>query len=89
MRNLKNNMQNIINKIIFKKNTFNIICITTNKRMFELIKEKLCVYISYNKNIFDNFTDNKSITINYETIYGKHFVDKLIEKYIENEYLIK
>ena len=90
INNLKEvSLLNIINKIISKENKFNINCITTNKRMFELIKEKLCVYISYNKNIFDNFTDNKSITINYETIYGKHFVDKLIEKYIENEYLIK
>jgi hypothetical protein len=90
INNLKNNeILNIINKIISKDNKIDIFSITTNKRMYNIIKEKLCDYISYNKNIFDNFTDNNRITIDYETIYGKHFIDKLIEKYIENKYLIK
>jgi hypothetical protein len=90
INNLKNNeILNIINKIIYKENKFNINCIITNKRMYIIIKKKLCDYISYNKKIFDNFTNGNSITIDYETIYGKHFIDKLIEKYIENEFLIK
>lgn len=79
---------NIINKIISKENKIKT-KITTNKRMFKLIKKKLCDYVSYNKNIFDNFTNDNHITIHYNTFYGKHFIDKLVNKYIENEYLIK
>lgn len=89
MINLKDNMRNIINKIISGDDGIDVVRVLTNKRMLELIKEKLCDYISYNKKIFDNFTNGNSITIDYKAIYGKHFIDKLIEKYIENEYLIK
>lgn len=69
--------------------------IILTKKMFEMTISTLCSMINYSTQIFNKFNvcDNNGIktniyAIDYSSIYGKYFINKIISKSIDDEFEI-